>query len=227
MSFSFFPRTAYKTKSKFSGEIEVKEQLGRYTLHVNNLIQSGGMIEGIWKKPLRFAQGKLSVSNCLILGLGGGTVVQLIAGHSARPHFCLCKKVKALYPGAKIIGIEIDSEIIKIGKKFFGLNKIENLEIINIDAFDWIKTCSDDSNHLNKKFDLIIVDLYIGDEFPKKAMNNEFLKKLKKLLSKKGMVIVNWLKNKDVGHLRNKLTTNFSQVESLDSRTNLFLICHP
>lgn len=221
MSFSIFPRTVYKTKSKISGPIEVKEQLGKYTLHVGGLIQSGGIIKGIWRKALnrfkiaRFAgflrNDDLRFKNVLVFGLGGGTVVQLI---------------KARFPEAKIIGIEIDPEIIKIGKKFFSLGKIENLKIINANAINWVKRFYV-LKHRNKKFDLIIVDLYVGDKFPKEVASNEFLKNLKKLLSKDGTVIFNQLKNKDGGKLKQSLTTIFPQVEALDLRTNLFLICRP
>ena len=219
MSFSIFPRTVYKTESKISGEIEVKEQFGRYTLHVQDLIQSGGIVKGIWEKALRQAQGKLSVSNCLILGLGGGTVVQLI---------------KARYPEAKIIGIEIDPEIIKIGKKFFGLGEIKNLEIINADAIKWVETKgtsevarrdSSDGGR-NRRFNLIIVDLYIGGKFPQEIASDEFLKKLKKLLSKEGVIIFNWLKNGDEKEFIEKIERNFSKLEELNTRSNLFLFAH-
>lgn len=214
MAFSFFPRTVYKTKSKISGEIEVKEQLGKYTLHVQGLIQSGGLIEGIWKKPISAISHKpLTISNVLVLGLGGGTVVQLIESH---------------WPGAKIVGVEIDPEIIKIGEKFFGLGEIENLKIVNTDAFKWTTGHYNNTYYHSRNFyDLIVVDLYIGSEFSEKGMDNKFLQNLKKLLSREGVIIFNWLKNKDNKEMRKKLTAIFPQVEALDLRTNLFLICHP
>jgi len=208
MTFFLFPRTVYKTKSKISGEIVVKEQLGDYTLHVQGLIQSGGIIKGIWKKPLRFAQGKLSVSNCLILGLGGGTVVQLI---------------KNRWPEAKIIGVEIDPEIIKIGRKFFGLGEIKNLEIIKANAFKWVDGHFNDLNH-QSKFDLIIIDLYLGKEFPKEVESEEFLKNLKKLLAKKGLVIFNWLKGKSEKQFEEKVKKIFPAIERIETPTNLFFV---
>lgn len=206
MSFSFFPRTVYKTKSKISGEIVVKEQFGKYTLHVQGLIQSGGIVEGIWKKPISAISHKpLTISNVLVLGLGGGTVVQLIEAH---------------WPEAKIVGVEIDPEIIKIGEKFFDLEETKTLKTINDDAFKWVGLS-------NRNFDLIVVDLYIGSEFSEKGMDNKFLQNLKKLLSREGVIIFNWLKNKDNKEMRKKITAIFPQIEALDLRTNLFLICHP
>ena len=219
MPFSLLPRTILETKSPISGEIKIVEQLGKYRLHVGEMLQSGGILEGIWRRALRQvstpsstrgAQGKLSVSNCLVLGLGGGTVVQLI---------------KARYPEAKIVSVEIDPEIIKISKKFFGLSKIENLKIVNADAIKWVANY--DISYHRSRFDLILVDLYIGRQLSPKVESNEFLKNLKKLLSKDGMVVFNQLKNKDGGKLKQSLTTTFPQVEALDLKTNLFLICRP
>ncbi len=188
--------------SKISGEIVVKEQFGRYTLHVQNLIQSGGIIKGIWKKPLKKVT---KAERILVFGLGGGTAVQLI---------------KSRFPKAKIIGIEIDEEIIKIGKKYFGLDKVEGLKIVDGDAIKWVR------NYQGDKFDLILVDLYLGSEFPEEAMGDEFLKKLKKLLLKDGVVIFNWLKNKSERRLFEKLERNFAQVEKMNTATNLFFFCH-
>jgi len=239
MTFFLFPRTVYKTKSKISGEIVVKEQLGDYTLHVQGLIQSGGIIKGIWKKPLRFAQGKLSVSNCLILGLGGGTVVQLIKNRwpeakiigveidpeiikIGRKFFGL-GEIKNRWPEAKIIGVEIDPEIIKIGRKFFGLGEIKNLEIIKANAFKWVDGHFNDLNH-QSKFDLIIIDLYLGKEFPKEVESEEFLKNLKKLLAKKGLVIFNWLKGKSEKQFEEKVKKIFPAIERIETPTNLFFV---
>jgi len=217
MSFSLFPRTVFKTKSKLSGEIVVKEQFGQYTLHVQNLIQSGGMIKGIWKKPLNkignkrsllLRNWKLEIGNCLILGLGGGTVVQLI---------------KNRWPDAKIVGIEIDPVIVKIGKRFFGLGEIKNLKIIKTNAFKWVDGHFDDLNH-QSKFDLIIVDLYIGNRFPQEAQSDKFLKNLKKLLAKNGLVIFNWLKGKSEKQFEEKIKKIFPAIEKIETPTNLFFV---
>lgn len=209
MSFSIFPRTVFKTKTKINGEIVVKEQLGQYTLHIQGLIQSGGIIKEIWEKPLKqVTHNKLHVTSCLVLGLGGGTVVQLI---------------KNRWPDAKIIGIEIDPEIIKIGRKFFGLGEIKNLEIIKANAFKWVDGHFNDLNH-QSKFDLIIVDLYLGKEFPKEVESEEFLKNLKKLLAKNGLVIFNWLKGKSEKQFEEKIKKIFSAIERIETPTNLFFV---
>lgn len=207
MSFSIFPRTVYQTKSKISGEIVIKEQLGKYTLHVQDLIQSGGIIRGIWKKALdRFKIYDLRFKNVLILGLGGGTVVQLI---------------EACYPKAKITGVEIDPEIIKVSKKFFGLSKIKKLKIVNADAIKWVADY--DISYHRSRFDLVLVDLYIGGRLPPKVESDEFLKNLKKLLSKNGLVIFNRLisPSEDLAGFEEKLRKHFSFLKTIETHTNL------
>ena len=210
MAFSFFPRTVYKTKSKISGSIEIKEQLGKYTLHVQDLIQSGGMIKNIWGKVLgRISYKVYSIQRVLVLGLGGGTVIQLI---------------KARYPEAKIIGVEIDPEIIKISKNFFGLGKIENLKIVNADAIKWVADY--DISYHRSRFDLIIVDLYIGSKFPQEVASDEFLKNLKKLFSKKGIIIFNRLvsPSEDLAGFEEKLKKHFSFLKTIETHTNLLFL---
>lgn len=201
MSFSFFPQTVYQVKSKISGLIEVREQFGRSTLHVQGLIQSGGIVKGIWKKPLKRIK---KVSRVLVLGLGGGTAIQL---------------VKEKSPEAEIVGVEIDPEIIKIGKRFFGLGKIKKLKIVNADAFKWLKSpCG--------QFDLIIVDVYLGKEFPREGEGEEFLEGIKRLLTEDGMVIFNRLRIKkdNLGLFEKRLKKKFSWAESVKTLTNFFFL---
>jgi len=211
MSFSIFPRTVYKTKSKISGQIVVKEQLGRYTLYVQEMLQSGGVVKGMWKKAMnRITYHVLPITNVLVLGLGGGTVVGLI---------------KSRWPEAKIVGIEIDPEIVKIGKNFFSLDEIKDLKIVTADAFEFLEKI--DYSLFTNHYSLILVDLYLGDKFPPKAASEGFLRNIKKLLAKEGVVVFNWLKNGDDRKLRQGLSAIFSQIEALDLKPNLFLSCHP
>jgi spermidine synthase len=200
MSFSFFPQIVYKVKSKISGGVVVKEQFGRSTLHVQGLIQSGGIIEGIWRKPLKRVK---KVSRVLVLGLGGGTAIQLI---------------KERNPGAEIVSVEIDPEIIKVGKKFFGLGGIKNLKIIKADALKWV------NHYQGEKFDLVLVDLYVGSQFPQEAEGKEFLDNLKRMLAKNGMVIFNRLRAGEVNlkSFKGKLERCYSGVELMRTPTNFF-----
>ena len=165
----------------------------------------------------------------MILGLGGGTVVQII---------------RQYWPESKITAIEIDPEIIKVGRRYFDLGEIENLKIINADAIKWrrVRKSSDlqaanfndisGLRGLNKRqkrrgvFDLIIVDLYLGSRFPKKAENDEFFKYLKKFLAPDRVIIFNRLRQRGekFSRFEKKIKSHFSSVKKLKTVSNLFFI---
>lgn len=209
MAFSIFPRMIYKTRSKINGEIVVKEQFGQYTLQVQGLIQSGGIVKNVWQKPLSKIRNSVrqpadEIQKVLILGLGGGTVVQLIKVH---------------WPKAEIVGVEIDSEIIKIGKKYFSLGKANNLKIVEDNAFNFVAKTK-------AKFDLIIIDMYLGKNYPAQAEKDEFLENVKNILSQKGVAIFNRL---DINFLsanlfESNLRKYFSDINRVKTRTNLFFL---
>ena len=86
-------------KSKYNGSLKVIRAIGLGTyIQAENLTQSGGIIESMWRSTLRTVHRSLfTVHNVLILGLGGGTIVKLIHKN---------------WPNAKITGIDIDREIV-------------------------------------------------------------------------------------------------------------------
>jgi spermidine synthase len=187
-------------KSKFNGNIRVVRSIGFGTyIQVNNLTQSGGIVKDFWNETLRKIK-KEKIDNVLILGLGGGTVAKLI---------------KKYWPNPEITGVEIDPVMVELGKRYLGL---KDCKIIIHDAYEFIEKN-------NEKYDLVIVDLYIGDEFPKKFEEEEFLKKL--IINK--LVIFNRLyfgeKRKEAVKFGNKLEKIFSKVEWFYPQANLMFFC--
>lgn len=188
--------------SPFNGKIQVLEDIfGKKRLVVGGLTQSGEPVEKIWKKVINHLPS--TINHCLILGLGAGSAARVVF---------------RLFPGAKIIGIEIDPEIIRLGKKYFGLAEIPNLEIKISDATKII-------NH----YDLILVDLYLGDRVPQDAETEEFIKKVKKSLAPSGMAIFNRLyyskKVTEVDNFEKKLRKMFPKIEAEKIETNKLFLC--
>lgn len=189
-----------KVKSPINGEIEVWKDLvwGNY-IKVGGITQSGGIVKDIWKETLSRVRGN-KINSLLILGLGGGTIVEI---------------VRKYWPKADIVGVDIDPEIVELGKKYLNLKSVTTKII---DAEDYLEK--------NKKqFDLVIVDLYQGRDFPEKFKEEKFLK----LLSKYNLVIVNRLYS---GGVRTeaikfgvKLEKIFSNVEYYYPQANLMFIC--
>ncbi|MEK7166241.1 MAG: methyltransferase domain-containing protein, partial [Patescibacteria group bacterium] len=136
-------------------------------------MQSGRIIESLYINGFKKFEisNKKAVKRVLILGVGGGTVVQLIS-----------KK----FPQANITGIDIDPVIVEVGKEYFNLGTVKNLQLIIGDVLD-------DSINLGKNFDLVIVDLFKGYKIPKDLGKEKILRKIRSTLAKDGLVIFNRL----------------------------------
>lgn len=170
----FIPQTIDLVDSKFNGRIKVVKEFGHISVVVDGYQQSGEMIEKIWRKAL--SQGldtnqKLGVKNILILGLGTGTVLPVVTD---------------IFPKSEnIVGVEIDEEMVNIGKKHFFLDKNSKLKIEIGDAAKVIEK-------LQEKFDLILVDTYKGNIFSIENFS-DFLNNLDKRKTESGVIVVNFL----------------------------------
>ena len=177
-------RKLLETNSKYNSKILVYSFFGQPRMEIGGLLQSGGIIRGIWKKAIkqvdRFIGKKVEsketpgVKSILVLGLGAGTAVEEIV-----------KK----WPQAKIIGIEIDPLVVKIGRRYFKLGQLEksgNLQIIIGDA---VKILFDPRSKEvlrswigSDKYDLILIDLYRGKDFVDAVWQKPFLLQIKKII---------------------------------------------
>ena len=195
-----FPKLVEQKQSEINGTIQVYKLWGKYSLRVDNLTQSGGLVKDIWQKALQaIKQYQPSpVKTCLILGLGGGTAAAL---------------VNRFWPQALITAIELDPVMIKLGKKYLNLGQVKHLKIINADAFSAIK-------HLKINFDLILVDLYHGQTIPSQALKPAFLNQLKRLKSPQGVIIFNFLYSLSLP----RLDHHFSQIKLIKTPANRLLL---
>lgn len=159
--------------SKINGTITVDTFFGHKRILVGGLTQSGEYVADLLSRGLNLAKKRLKNSQkILLLGLGGGSVVAAI---------------NRAFPDADIIGVEVDPQMITLGKKYFGLAAKRNLHIVNADAMNY---CTAKKNQL---FDIIISDVYIGYESPKKLESAKFLQALLHLLTNDGILICNRL----------------------------------
>jgi spermidine synthase len=185
--------------SKINGSITLFSFFGKKTLIVGGATQSGGFTLSMWEKAIKkFKNEKLKIKNCLVLGVGGGTVINIL---------------KKYFPDIYITGIEIDPIMKKIARKYFDIIPNNSTNIIVADAFSWLENKSK-----ALLFDLIIIDLYIGRLNPAEAREESFLIRLKKLLTKKGIILFNSHYNEGKLQEYNKLIKyfqkNFSEVKT-------------
>lgn len=204
----FYPTTIETCTSKINGRVKIIKFFGSYSLIAGKFTQSGGLVHAIWKKVLLDVSRENTVKNpkILILGLGAGSAAQV--AHN-------------LWPTAQITGIEIDPVIIKLAKKYFKINTISKLNIINKDAIRWTVNNAKDNKG---KFNLILVDLYIGGKSPPESRQIPFLKAVNQLLCQDGLALFNRLvkagESKNTESFVRKLTKIFSRVQRLPSPAN-------
>lgn len=168
----FWNRTKAKFFSKINGTITIKSSYGHNTLFAENIPQSGGEFVFMWEKLI----GNLNHQNdprlnCLVLGMGGGSVI---------------KSIYKKYPVAIIEAIEIDPIMIQVAKEEFSVFNSSSLHIRQTDACKWIK-----KQTKNNQFDLIIVDLFIREHNPQCTRTVSFLHVLKLLLKEEGVILYN------------------------------------
>jgi len=148
------PKVIYKVSSKFFKKIEVK-QISKQTvgLFIDNQLQgintdSEYITSTYWHKIAQRAQERLQKKDTtiLLLGLGAGTVPQLIHNSNKQVNFCI---------------IEIDTAVLEISQRYFNLNQIKANSTIVIGD---IQKIINGSALPNESYDIIIVDIFAGDK---------------------------------------------------------------
>jgi spermidine synthase len=106
-------------------------------------------------------------SNALILGLGGGTIANIFEK----------------YLMFHVDAVDLDQRIAEVGRQYFGLTN--NVNVIVDDARHYLE-------ETDKKYDLILFDVYRGESPPPHVFTIESLAKTKSLLKEDGLIIVNF-----------------------------------
>lgn len=200
-----------KAKSAINGELTVVKDLA-WGVHIlgGGLTQSGGVAELVWKTTLKkVAKQHKSVGMCLILGLGGGSIAKL---------------VRKRWPAVSITGVDIDPVIVKLGQDYMGMTK-HGVDVVIADAYKYMVTSTEKS----KKFDLMCVDTYQGDEFPEKFATPKFLNLIRDSLAVDGVVVFNRLyygqKRSLAVKFGEQLEKVFDSVEAVYPEANIMFVC--
>lgn len=215
-----FAITIFRTSSSFNKDIVVRLIDGAPALVVNHVIQSGTGFTRIWRKVFKHFDlsrhsrpsaslrlnpgGNLAIKNIAVIGVGGGDVLHLLRDE---------------FPLAHITAVDIDEKVIHIAKEYFGLNEMKNIALVVQDAQDFVKK--------QKTYDLIVLDLYIGNDIPPFLASRAFLTDVKKRLSAQGAVVVNFLKASEGasnGGFEMVARSIFSSVSSFDIAYNRFFL---
>jgi len=107
-----------------------------------------------------------SRGDALVLGLGAGMNVKTLSSR-----------------GYNIDVVEINPKVLTIAKKFFKYEDVK-AKFFFEDARTYIRKCK-------KKYDLIIVDLFLSDGIPEHLITKEFFKDLNNCLTNDGIIVSN------------------------------------
>lgn len=142
---------------------------GQKVLDSKNTSYSYGNLQKVWELTLDQISLR-GVERVLILGMGGGSSIELL-------------REKFKYKG-KIVAVEIDPVIIDIAKTEFNIRPNAMLKIECMDAAEYV-------NKKTRKFDLILVDVFIDDKIPGKLLSREFWKKVSGKTGQGGRILFN------------------------------------
>ena len=194
--------------SPINGRIVVMKTagLGIY-IQVEGLTQSGSVVYDIWNTTLKeVKKEKSEVNDCLVLGLGGGSAAKL---------------VRKYWKMSNIVGVDIDPVFVEFGKKYMQLDRV-NVDIHIQDANEFIK-------QNKEKYDLILVDMYVGYEVPEEFIKLSFVRDIKEMLNKDGLAVFNRLyfndKRKLAEQFSKMLEKEFEKVERFYPEANVMFIC--
>jgi spermidine synthase len=121
----------------------------------------------------------------LLIGLAGGTVA---------------RQLTAAYGPIPITGVEIDPEINDVAREYFGLDELDNVNVIVADGRYALRTS-------DAAFDLIGVDAYRQPYIPFQLTSREFFQEVSAHLRPGGVAVVN----------AGRTSTDFRLVEALAS----------
>lgn len=175
------PKLIYKAPSEFNGEIEVYQVGHTRKLSVNNTVQSinwdsPSVMNRVWGRIVDVVkEERPDAKNILVFGLGGGTIFHLFA-----------KKMI----GVNMVAVEIDPVMIDVAQKYFELDKIPNLTIVNDDALRVISE-PERYNFIEDSFDVLVVDIFCGDKYPDLGNSGTFFGGVKWFLRNGGLVVFN------------------------------------
>jgi len=159
------------------GRLEVKDLVNEKKqpyriLTVNDIVQTEMLLQN--KRSLSAYMQLIDTlvpfskdeGNALVLGLGGGLAANLLEEKKYHTD-----------------GVELDERIIAAAKKYFYLDK--RVMTYYEDARYFLNKCE-------KEYDVVLVDIFKGEEQPSHILTKESLDKLKNNLSDSALLLINW-----------------------------------
>ncbi len=200
----FLPLRIEQVESETNPHLEICYDKGEYKLLTDNCVYSfGTRYTSLQQSFKKLDLAHRPVQKVLSLGFGLGSVYPLLQQYKE---------------DFTITGVEKDPKIIELVQRYFTAEALEKIDLIHSDAFDFIKQC-------NKKFDLIVMDIFLDNKIPQKFETEEFLNQIKSLINNKGLFLYNRLDNEETSAFyENTFLTIFPTAYKLKANGNYVLI---
>lgn len=160
--------------SDYNPELHVLLSKGRYQLVTDKAIYSHEDLYDNFSKVMvkTMDLSHDDIKDVLVLGLGLGSIPIIL---------------DQINPGAyNITAVEIDEVICQLASDYAYPRIISSIDTIIGDAYSYVLNCTE-------QFDLICVDLFVGDNTPQKFRSKRFIDALKSIESPRGVTIYNTL----------------------------------
>jgi SAM-dependent methyltransferase len=161
------------------------------------------------ERTAQAASGARRIRRVLCIGLGVGIVPMAFSRE-----------------GAEVDVIEINPSVVELGRRFFDLEP-ERLNILIGDGRAML-------NRLEKPYDAIILDAFLGDASPSHLMSREAFQAMRRLLKPEGVLVINSFCDFETGRdflpgsLHKTLSSVFGSVAIHDGGTgNVFFVASP
>lgn len=183
----------------------VRIEDGRVVLRVGGVIQSvavdAAYESDVWDAMLPTERP----ASALILGLGGGTIAQLLTQR---------------WGPLPITGVERDPAVALIARRAFGLEQLPHVRIVVADAFDFVRDC-------RARYDLICVDLYVAGKMAHGVLDPAFLRALARLLTPDGTAAFNFWRGPYLQDQLRRLRRELRIRELRGAGDNVVVTCGP
>ena len=120
----------------------------------------------------------------LLLGCGGGSLGTMLAR-----------------TGRQVTIVDIDKESFTLARRYFGLPKV--VDCVVADGLDYLL-------RTRKKFDVLIVDVFVGETIPSQFLSVDFFEAAKKRLRKDGFALMNVCLHKKADNSADVLAAGFA-----------------
>lgn len=191
------PNVIYETESPYNFiQVVDEDHLRLLTVNEGQAYQSvyfpnAVLLGGYWDLFLvtPFLTEQTPPRSLLVVGLAAGTV---------------SKQFAQVFPNIEMDGIEIDPDIVRVGRELFAMNE-PNLNVLTDDGRAALRKT-------NKRYDVIVVDAYRQPYVPFHLATKEYYQELRAHLSERGVVAINAARTPNDARLVNALASTLKQV---------------